>query len=308
MRYKFEVPEEKRVRVIMSSDAKIEADDQFAIVHALLTPRFIVKGIVACHFRNSISVRTGLTGLDTVQQSYEEISHILKLMDVTDEIPVAMGSEHALIDSESPVHSLGAQLIINEALKQDEKKLFVLGLGALTDIASAIMIEPKIQDKIILVWVGGGKYPEGSKEANLGQDLAAFNVIMNSDLEIWQLPVNVYGMLRVSIGELYCKVKPYGPIGEYLYQQLIDFNNSRSSLPGWPKGEVWCLGDSASIGVVLDEHEHHFTLVEAKMVDREMNYIKTSDNMSRTKMIRVYDYVDARFILEDFYAKLAMND
>ncbi len=41
---------EKRIRVIVLSDAKNEADDAFAIVHALLTPSFDVRGIIAGHF------------------------------------------------------------------------------------------------------------------------------------------------------------------------------------------------------------------------------------------------------------------
>ena len=48
--YKFTVPPEKMIRVITDTDAKNEADDQFAIVHHLLSPSFDVRGIVAAHF------------------------------------------------------------------------------------------------------------------------------------------------------------------------------------------------------------------------------------------------------------------
>ena len=50
MKHKFDIPDTKKIRLIINTDAKNEADDQFAIVHALLTPRFIVKGIIAAHF------------------------------------------------------------------------------------------------------------------------------------------------------------------------------------------------------------------------------------------------------------------
>lgn len=44
--YQYLVPETKRVRLIVNSDAKSEADDQFTIVHALLTPKFDIKGLI----------------------------------------------------------------------------------------------------------------------------------------------------------------------------------------------------------------------------------------------------------------------
>ena len=44
--YQCLVPETKRVRLIVNSDAKSEADDQFTIVHALLTPKFDIKGLI----------------------------------------------------------------------------------------------------------------------------------------------------------------------------------------------------------------------------------------------------------------------
>ena len=48
--YAFTVPENKKVRVIVHTDCKNEADDQFAVAHHLMTPRFDVKGLVAGHF------------------------------------------------------------------------------------------------------------------------------------------------------------------------------------------------------------------------------------------------------------------
>ena len=50
MKYHFDCPERKKVRLIVNTDAKNEADDQFAIVHALLSPKFDVKGLIAAQF------------------------------------------------------------------------------------------------------------------------------------------------------------------------------------------------------------------------------------------------------------------
>lgn len=46
----FDIPSSKKIRLIINTDAKNEADDQYAIVHALLTPRFQVRGIIGAQF------------------------------------------------------------------------------------------------------------------------------------------------------------------------------------------------------------------------------------------------------------------
>lgn len=48
--YDFYVPQEKRIKVILDSDVRNEVDDQFAIMHALMTPKFDVRGVIAAHF------------------------------------------------------------------------------------------------------------------------------------------------------------------------------------------------------------------------------------------------------------------
>lgn len=49
-KYAYQVPENKKIRVIVHTDCKNEADDQFALAHHLMTPKFDVRGIVAGHF------------------------------------------------------------------------------------------------------------------------------------------------------------------------------------------------------------------------------------------------------------------
>nr|WP_288975231.1 hypothetical protein [uncultured Blautia sp.] len=48
--YVFQVPEEKIVRLITNTDAKNEADDGFAVVQALLSPKIENVGLVAAHY------------------------------------------------------------------------------------------------------------------------------------------------------------------------------------------------------------------------------------------------------------------
>ena len=49
----FAPPEACRVRVIIDTDAKNEGDDDFAILHHLLTPQFDVRGICLLYTSHS---------------------------------------------------------------------------------------------------------------------------------------------------------------------------------------------------------------------------------------------------------------
>ena len=77
--YKFTVPENKRFRVIVNTDCKNEADDQFALAHHLMTPKFDVRGIIAAHFEAKADEGKG----ESMQKSYDEILKVLELMDLT---------------------------------------------------------------------------------------------------------------------------------------------------------------------------------------------------------------------------------
>ncbi|MFV0467032.1 MAG: nucleoside hydrolase [Lachnospiraceae bacterium] len=302
MKHLFDIPEEKRIRVIIISDAKIESDDQYAIVHALLTPRFEVEGMIASHFRNSISVKKKFVSDDTVEQSYDEIMKLLTIMHLEDTIPVLKGANTFLENSHTPQDSEGEAFIIEKCKKISNRPLYILCLGALTDLASAYLKDNDIGKKFTAVWIGGAKYPHGGNEANLCQDINAANIIFQSNILLWQITSEAYRKVRVSIAELAFKVKPCGSIGSYLYEQLVEFNNKRAALPDWPKGETWCLGDSPAISVLIDDQEGCYETKNAPFIDEKGNYIETNSD----RKITVYHDIDSRFTMEDFYAKLKL--
>jgi len=296
MKLKFDIPDTKKIRLIINTDAKNEADDQFAIVHALLTPRFIIKGIIAAHFGTNRTTKS-------MQESYDECVKILDLMGLTDEIPLYRGAETKIPDEQTPVLSEGAELIIREAMSDSDKPLYVIFLGPLTDLASAYLKEPAIGNRLTAIWIGGGAWPNGENEFNLGNDIDAANVIMRSNIPLWQVPRNVYSTIRVSIAELAVKVKPYGKIGEYLFQQLYDFNFKLKDNMRFPKGEMWSLGDSPAVSLLLDPHEYSYELRPAPRITPDMRYV----HYQNERLIRVYNYVDPRFTLEDMFAKLKLH-
>lgn len=294
MKLLYDIPDTKKIRLIINSDAKNEADDQFAIVHALLTPRFRICGIIGAHF--------GSRSATSMEDSYQEIRNVLKLMRMEGDIDVYKGAPQAIPDEATPLLSEGSELIVREAMKDDAAPLYVIFLGPLTDLASAYLQEPRIAERLTAVWIGGGAYPAGGEEFNLKNDVNAANVVFRSSLPLWQVPKNVYSMVRVSLAELAVRVRPHGEIGRYLFDQLVEFNMAWGDNPSWPKGEMWMLGDSPAVSLLLDDHAFEYDMSEAPFIRDDCGY----EAQAGSRKIRVYRSVDSRFTLEDMYAKLAL--
>jgi inosine-uridine nucleoside N-ribohydrolase len=285
------LPPEKMARVIINTDAKNEADDQYAIVHGLLTPMFDLHGIVPAHF-GSIKSKTSL------KDSADEVLKILDLMELTGQVRVADGALGPMPDEATPMPSAGAEMIIREAMKDDPRPLHVAFLGPLTDMAAAILMEPRIVERNVrVVWIGGGPWPVGGREYNLSNDIAAANVVFRSGIEVWQIPMTVYRLMPVSYAELHEKVYDKGAIGRYLVEQLIDWNSRMVAGPI----EHRSLGDSPAIGVMMYPDCGRWEYRPGPQFNALMNYVHTG----QCRPARVYENVDIRFIQEDFFAKLS---
>jgi Inosine-uridine nucleoside N-ribohydrolase len=292
--YSFSISKEKMMRVIIDTDAKNEADDQYAIVHALLSPKLDNVGFIAAHYG---------TEEGSVDRSYAELEKIFDLMHFNKDGMLYHGANVAMQNEYIAENSEGARLIINEALKDDERPLFVLFLGSLTDLASAYLLEPRIAKRMTAIWIGGGPYPCGGNEYNLWNDINAANVVFSSSIELWQIPQNAYKQASVSLAELEYRVRPHGEIGKYLFEQLDEFNNSEGvRKSSYFTGEKWILGDSPAIGLLLYEDCSNYKWQQAPRIAADMTYVHNGLN----RPIRVYDSIDYRLLLEDFYCKLAL--
>ena len=293
--YKFHVPFEKQVRVITNTDAKNEADDQFAIVQTLLSPKLDNVGFIAAHY--------GSKHADAMERSYRELETIFDKMGFDKEGMLYRGAPHAIPNTKTPIDSEGAQLIIREAMKDDPRPLYITFLGPLTDMACALLLEPKIASRCTVIWIGGGPYPHGGIEFNQDNDIDAVNVVFRSKVPVWQVPKNVYELMAVSLAELEYRVRPCGEIGEYLCDQLDQHafeDGPRQS--DFRSGETWVLGDNPTVGLLLYEHRFEYDWVNAPLVTHDSTYVPDV----RNRPIRAYRRIDSRLILEDMYAKLAL--
>ena len=296
----FDVPQYKKLRVIIDTDAACEADDPFAIAQALMSPKLMVRGILAEHFAAEGSV----------QRSYDEVCTILDAMDMK-EVPVFMGETSAkaagYFERSESAGGAGAvspavDFLIKEAMREDEASLYVLCQGAITNVAVAIKKCPEILNRMTIVWIGThGLAQVPWREFNSGNDVAAANYILSHAKNLWLIPSNVYVTITVGLAELQQKVFPCGKIGRHLFENMITYNNSPAA--GWTKGESWSLGDSPAIGVALNPDCGHYIEHEAPFINED-----TSSSFGKgNPKIRIYTDIDSRYLLEDFFAKLQLN-
>lgn len=314
----FSIPNEKRIRVIVHSDLKNEADDQYAVMHHLLSPNEEVLGIIAGHFEwfprlaeevaargesgrfgEGLKIMLSRRG-NTMQMSYEEGERLLSLAEI-DDVPLLKGAQFELARGDEP--SEGAKFIVQEAMKEDKRPLFVCFLGGITDLAAAYRLEPRIAEKLTAVWIGGGSYPAGNPEFNLCQDIDAANLIFESDIPLWQVPQDVYRTMEVSFSELALHVAPCGKIGKYLFDELVETSQTIIGVEKDRFPETWVLGDNPTVSVLLEWGQHYFDEVPAPHVNDDGTY---GEGERRDRKIRVYRSVNAGLTFRDLFAKLAL--
>ena len=289
-------PPASRLRLIVDTDAKNEADDQFALMHHLLTPMFDVRGIVAAHFEQ----KAGHTG-HSMEASYREIEKVLTLADL-DDVPFFRGCPSPLRSPQDAPDSEGVRFIIQQARQQG--KLYIAVQGPMTNVAAALNAAPDIAGNLVVLWNGGGPYPAGRPEFNVMQDPDAVRAVLKSPAEVWQTDQSVYCTLEVTLAELKSRVYPCGKIGRYLYEQL-EAENAVEYNPHFllRTGENWVLGDNTTVAVLLmNRFRGNWHMEPAPLLKEDLTYQPNPAG----KPIRVYDSIDVRMTLEDLYAKLSL--
>lgn len=298
----FRTPSENQYRMIVDTDAKNEADDQFAIMHHLLTPSFDIRGITAAHF-----VRKESTGENSMEKSYQEIRKVLELAEM-DDVPAYRGCAQPLRSVSDAPDSEAVDLIISEAKKDDERPLFIAVQGAMTNIGAAVNKAPEIAEKLTVLWNGGGVYPKGGWEFNLMQDADAVRVVLKSKAQVWQTGMDVYSSFGVSFAEISRRIGHCGQIGKYLLQQLeeeneVEYAEFAQSGPPFRRGENWSLGDNTTIAMVIENGMNpHWYMRKAPKINEDLTY----EDDPEGKEIKVYTKLDVRFALEDLFCKMEL--
>jgi purine nucleosidase len=209
------------VQMVLDTDTYNEIDDQFAVVYSLLSEGVHVEAIYAAPFFNARSSGPG----DGMRKSYDEILRLLERLGRAHEGFVFHGSDRYLGRPDTPVRSEATEDLIARAMAPRDGPLYVAAIGAITNVASALLLAPEIAERVVVVWLGGHpQYWPHSREFNLQQDVPAAQVIFNSGVPVVQIPCkNVAEHLRTTLPEMAAYVKGRGAIGDYLYQTYEDY-------------------------------------------------------------------------------------
>jgi inosine-uridine nucleoside N-ribohydrolase len=134
-------PPTGRIEMVLDSDMFNEVDDQFALAFAARSPeRIDLKAVYAAPFLNHRSKSAG----DGMEKSYHETLRVLELLGEETDRRVFRGSDRFLTDRNTPVDSPAARHLIRLAHQDRKGPLYVVGLGAATNLASALLLDPSI--------------------------------------------------------------------------------------------------------------------------------------------------------------------
>lgn len=249
----------KKADMVLDTDAFNEIDDQFAISYALhARDRLNVRALYAAPFFNARSSSPA----DGMERSYQEILKLLRLAGIPgreqggegEGCPVFRGSDRYLPDENTPVESDAARHLASLAMSYTpEEPLYVAAIGAITNIASALLLNPEIADRIVVVFLGGHAlhWPD-SMEFNMRQDVAAARVVFASGAPLVMLPcMGVVSACTTTGPELNYWLKGKNALCDYLVEHTEETANA------YARGRVWSrvIWDITAIGWLLNRDQ-----------------------------------------------------
>ena len=208
------------IDAVLDTDAFNEVDDQFAISLFLRMPeRVRPLALYAAPFYNSNSSGPA----DGMEKSYDELGRLLPLLGRED-LPRYRGADRYLPSETEAVDSPAARDLIARAMPYSpERPLYVVAIGAITNVASALLLAPEIKEKIVVVWLGGHSLDWAhTREFNMVQDIAAARVVMGCGLPFVQLPcMGVVDAFAISKPELERWLVGKNPLADYLARAVL---------------------------------------------------------------------------------------
>lgn len=287
-------PPTGRVRMVLDTDTYNEIDDQFALVHALLSPEKLeVEAIYAAPFHNDRSDGPG----HGMELSYDEIARLLDRLGRSPDGFAFRGATSYLASEERGQDSAAVRDLIERALAAPpDDPLYVVAIGAITNIASALLLEPAIVERIVVVWLGGHAltWPD-TAEFNLRQDVPAARVVLDCGVPLVLIPcMGVTSHLHTTVPEIERYVEPHGEIGAFLAARFKAYHQDHR---GW-SSVIW---DMAAVAFLLDERWVPTVLVSSPIVTDRLTWSVDP----RRHPVRCASFVQRDPIFRDLFQKLA---
>ncbi|HEY9137443.1 MAG TPA: nucleoside hydrolase [Terriglobus sp.] len=209
-------PAERPTPIILSTDTGNEVDDQWVIFYLLTDPAFDVRGILSAH-APSMPDPAARWSLGIIR---DEVEHHMGL---AIHPPLVEGANVPLQNTSTPQSSAAARFLVEQSRGfSSSNRLTVLTIGAATDTASALLLDPTLADRIRIIAMGFNNLkPEGAKEYNALNDPHAWQVILNSRVPV---VIGTGDVCRRDLGLTYDQAQKllagHGPIAAWLWDDF----------------------------------------------------------------------------------------
>jgi purine nucleosidase len=299
-----------RSRVISDNDYCGDPDGVVQIAHHLLCKGIDIRAVVS----SAVAPHHPSWNDHCADDGAALVRRIAELAGRQD-VPILSGSSLPMTAKE-PIVSPGAEALVAEAMRDDtDLPLFVACAGGLTTVASAWLLEPRIAERLTVVWLGGHAYDTTEeqlspdyryRETNVMTDIIASQIVFNdSDLPLWQIPQDAFSDLVASRSELLVRMYPHGPLGAYL------FDSVGARVDAWSRGinmgQTYAFGDESVVLLTALGSAYTPEPISSRWITRPRPRLLTSGLYEDDPLgvpIRVFTRLDTRLLFEDLYAKL----
>jgi inosine-uridine nucleoside N-ribohydrolase len=282
------------LRMVLDTDTFNEIDDQFAVAYALLSPeRLKVEALYAAPY---VGHQAGSPG-EGMENSYAEILRLLERLGQPAQGLAHLGSTAWLAGRATPERSPAALDLVERAMASpEESPLYVVAIGAITNVASAIRIEPEIVRRIVVVWLGGQPHHfHTAAEYNLQQDPAASQTVFDCGVPLVYIPCwGVSSHLLTTVPELEGALKGRNPISDFLLERFKAYEPDHFA---WAK-EIW---DIAGIAYLLDETWVPTQVIPSPILNGDLTW---GQPPAGRHVVREAWYVRRNPIFRDLFLKL----
>jgi len=306
------IEEPARRPVIISSDTGVEMDDMWMLAHVALSPEFDLRGVVTAHgpvivmVTDDGNVSAQTVPPDTVARAMAAIARsVLDHLPITDKPPVYAGADNPLENKDTPSPSTGLDFILREsrAYRSDER-LTILMLGPATDVASAILADSTIVDRIEVVAMAYNKWPQGSDVFNVHNDIPAWQILMHSHTPLVVGDSTVAATnLKMTRDKAKNVFAGQGASGVYISNLLVSWldNNRRIADVVTGDPDSWPVWDEVTMAYILGLTAQE-TYPRPVLRD-DMTFDHTKVDQTRPSITWI-THIDSEGLWKDFSRKL----
>ena len=279
-----------KINLILDTDTYNECDDQFALSYLIKSKDlFNIEAITVAPYSHT---KRDLTVRDGQELSYNEILKICNWLNFDTNNKVFKGSMDYIQNGYDEKNN-AVNKIIEIALKNN--KTYILGIGAITNIALAIKKEPKIVNKIEIVWLGGNELGyEDNLEYNFRQDVEAVKIVFESKVKLTILPCKkIVSELRIDINTLKKHLENKSELCNYLIERF--YNDGYHGVQ-----ESRVIWDISVIAYMINKKWFETEQISCPNIRKDTSYEVTDNRHNITFVTKL----DRNKIYEDLFNKL----